>query len=317
MTLDSHGARGQQPAQPPSVTPQQPATRTAAAALWMVGTVASFSLMAVAGRKASLDHDTFEIMLFRSIVGFAIVAAFGAATGRLAQARPKAPALHCARNICHFAGQNLWFYALPLIPLAEVFALEFTTPIWVALLAPLLLGEPLTPRRMLVVALGFAGILFVARPGFAVLQTGHIVAAASAIFFAGSFIATKRLAAQNSTWTILFWMTLMQIVLGLVCAGYDGDIRLPSTEALPWLALIGACGLSAHLCITSALQLAPATVVGPMDFARLPVIAAIGILLYDETLEWPMIVGAALILGGNFLNLQRKRSRAVSGEAET
>lgn len=299
----------------PPVTPA-PALATArtpifTAALWMTGAVVSFTLMAVAGREAGLTLDTFEIMLYRSLIGFALVAGFGLATGRLARVRTRQPGLHLARNICHFTGQNLWFAALPLIPLAQVFALEFTTPVWVALLAPLVLGEALTPRKLLVVAIGFAGILLITRPGFAEISTGQIAAAASAVFFAGSILSTKRLGRQDGTWTILFWMTVMQSVMGLACAGYDGDIALPSAAALPFVVLIGLCGLSAHLCITSALRVAPATIVSPMDFVRLPVIAAVGILLYNEPLEWAVGAGAGLVLFGNLLNLRPTRPVAA------
>lgn len=287
---------------------------TLTAAFWMTGAVVSFTLMAVAGREAGLTLDTFEIMLYRSLVGIVLVVGFGALTGRLGEVRTGQPALHLGRNVCHFTGQNLWFAALTLLPLAEVFAFEFTTPIWVALLAPLFLGEALTRQKLLVVAIGFTGILLITRPGLQEIGTGQIVAASAAIFFAGSFTITKRLSRRDGTWTILFWMTAMQTVFGVVCAGYDGEIALPSAALLPWVLAIGVCGLSAHLSITMALSHAPATLVAPMDFLRLPVIAVVGILFYDEPLEWAIIAGALLVMAGNLLNL-RPESRVPKGPA--
>lgn len=285
------------------MTSPLPAPQTLRAALWMLGAVASFSAMAIAGRAVSLDHDTFEIMLYRSIVGFLIVLIVARATGHLGEVRGDRLRLHVLRNLFHFTGQNLWFLAITLIPLAQVFALEFTSPLWVLVLSPLVLGERLTRMRVLAAALGFAGILMVTRPSPETLGPGQLAAIAAAICFAGSILATKRLTRHESLTAILFWMTLMQIGLGLICAGIDGDIALPSAAALPWLALIGMAGLLAHLCLTTALSLAPATVVVPVDFLRLPLIALIALLLYGETVEAWVIIGAAVIFGANYLNL--------------
>ncbi|MEM1345552.1 MAG: DMT family transporter, partial [Pseudomonadota bacterium] len=131
----------------------------------MAGAIASFSLMAVAGRELSDTLDTFEIMAFRSIVGLACVLSVGVALGRLSEVRMSHLGLHALRNVAHFTGQNLWFYAIATIPLAQVFALEFTSPLWVAVLAPLLLGETMPRARGAAIALGFIGILIVVRPG--------------------------------------------------------------------------------------------------------------------------------------------------------
>ncbi|HUF86842.1 MAG TPA: DMT family transporter, partial [Thermohalobaculum sp.] len=269
---------------------------TARASLWMIGAIVSLSLMAVAGREVSTDLDTFELMMYRSLIGAALVIAFGAATGRLALARTHQFRLHVVRNVFHFTGQNLWFYGVAVIPLAQLFAFEFTTPIWVALLAPLVLGEAMTRTRALAILLGFLGILVVARPGLSPLGPGHLAALLAAVGFAGNVLATKRLSLTEGVWTIMFWMTCMQVVFGLVCAGIDGDIALPRRESLVWVAIVGVCGLTAHLSITSALRCAPASVVSPMDFARLPVIAMVGMLVYDEPLEVAVFAGAALIL---------------------
>lgn len=285
------------------MTAPLPAPQTLRAALWMLGAVVSFSSMAVAGRAVSLDHDTFEIMLYRSVVGFVIVLVVARATGRLGEVRRDRLGLHAIRNLCHFTGQNLWFLAITLIPLAQVFALEFTSPLWVLVLSPLVLGERLTRIRVLAACLGFAGILMVTRPSPETLSLGQLAAACAALGFAGSILATKRLTRHESLSSILFWMTLMQIGLGLLCAGFDGDIALPRAAALPWLALIGVAGLVAHLCLTTALSLAPATVVVPVDFLRLPLIAAIALVLYGEVIEAWVIVGAAVIFGANYLNL--------------
>jgi len=279
------------------------------AALWMIGAISSFTLMAVAGRTVSAELDTFEIMLFRSLTGIVIVLSVAIATGAIAQISRNRLGLHAIRNIFHFTGQNLWFYAIATIPLAQVFALEFTTPIWVILLSPLFLRERLTAVGLLSAAIGFAGILVVARPDPANVSWGLIAAAGAAVFFALTAIFTRKLTRTETITTILFYLTVMQAVFGLIFAGFDGDIAVPSLAALPWVLLIGVAGLTAHFCLTKALSIAPATIVMPIDFVRLPTIAIVGVLLYQEPLEIWVFVGAAMIFAANYLNITHAMRR--------
>ncbi len=266
----------------------------------MTGAIASFTSMPVAGRSVSVAHDTFEIMLFRSIVGIAIVGLFASWFGTLSQISARRFGLHLIRNISHFAGQNLWFYAITVIPLAQVFALEFTSPLWVIALATVFLGEKLNQARAIAAGVGFIGILIVARPDASNVDPNVIIAALAAIGFAGSAIATKILTRTDTITCILFWLTAMQAVFGLVMAGYDGQIALPTMQSLPWLVLISIAGLTAHFCLTKALILAPASVVMPIDFLRLPIVAIIGMIFYAEALDFWVLFGAALILAANF-----------------
>lgn len=282
------------------------------AAFWMLGAIAAFSLMAVAGRAASAELDTFEIMTYRSIVGLFVVVGAAIVTQTLHQISTRNMRLQLARNVSHFIGQNLWFFGLTMIPLAQLFALEFTTPLWVLVLSPLLLGEKLTQTRVLAATLGFIGILIVARPSPDTVNIGTLAAAGCAIAFAFSITYTKLLTRSEHLVCILFWMTAIQIVFGLVCAGYDGDMTWPSATIIPWVVLIGLCGLGAHFCLTMALTIAPATVVIPIDFARLPVIAIVGVLLYNEPIDLLVILGAGVIFTGNYLNIwfETRKSKA-------
>ncbi|MGY3436577.1 MULTISPECIES: DMT family transporter [unclassified Marinovum] len=276
---------------------------TIRAALWMIGAIVSFTAMAIAGRAVSLDLDTFEIMLFRSLIGVVIVVVVAGAAGTLKQVSRRNLGVHFIRNLSHFTGQNLWFYSITAIPLAQVFALEFTSPLWVIVLSPLILGERLTKVRVLAAVIGFVGILVVTRPNPETLEFGQLTAALAAIGFAGSAVFTRLLTRTETITCILFYLTVMQAFFGLICAGYDGDITVPSLDILPWVVLIACAGLVAHFCLTTALKLASASVVMPIDFARLPVIAIVGMLLYQEPLDLFVLLGAAIIFGGNYLNI--------------
>ncbi len=285
------------------MAPSEQTSQPFKAALWMLGAIASFTLMAIAGRAVSVELDTFELMMYRSLIGIAIVVSIGAALGTLKDVQTGNMKLHMFRNLSHFAGQNLWFAALMMIPLAQVVALEFTSPIWIALLAPIFLSEKLTKLRVLVAFFGFIGAMIVAQPDFSNIEPGVLLALGAAIGFAGSAIFTKLLTRKERITSILFWLTVMQAIFGVVCASIDGDVAVPSVSLIPWVGLVAVTGLAAHFCLTSALIHAPATIVMPFDFARLPVIALVGVLLYAEPLEFTVILGAVIIFGANYFNI--------------
>lgn len=273
------------------------------AALWMTGSIASFTAMAVAGRMVKHRHDVFEILAFRSLVGMVLVVGVAAALGNLHRIRARRLHAHAFRNTVHFTGQALWFHAIATIPLAQVFALEFTSPLWVILFSPLFLGERLTRRKLLAGVIGLIGVLVVARPDFGRLDPGVAAGALAAVFFAATTVITKRLTRNEDIVTILFWLVAFQSAFGLILSLADGQIALPDAATLPWLVLIGLAGLAAHFCLTSALTLAPASQIMPVDFARLPLIALIGALFFDEPLTAGLAIGAGLILAANWLSL--------------
>ncbi|SEN65963.1 Permease of the drug/metabolite transporter (DMT) superfamily [Loktanella fryxellensis] len=283
-------------------------TATLRACLWMIGAVLSFTAMAIAGRQVSTVHDTFEIMTYRSLLGIGIVFAAARIAGTWHEINGQQLGLHGLRNVAHFTGQNLWFYAIAVLPLAQVFALEFTTPIWVLLLAPLLLGERLTRIGLIAALIGFAGVLVVTRPGSTPLSPGVVAAALCAVGFAISALLTRRLTRTQSVTCILFHLCVMQTAFGLICGLIDGQMAWPNLATLPWLTVIGVAGLFAHFCLTTALGLAPASTVMPVDYIRLPAAALVGALLYGEAIDPFILLGAVLIIAGNMLNLTQRQA---------
>ena len=279
------------------------------AALWMIGAMVSFSLMAVSGRELAPQMNTFEIMFFRSLIGLVLVVTISYAVGTLTEIKTDRLGLHFIRNAAHFSGQNLWFLAVAYIPFSQLFALEFSTPIWVALLAPVFLGEALTRLRMLAVGLGFSGVLIVARPDLQHLDPAILAAMACAVCFAGSLMTTKILTHDQSTSCILFWLTVMQLGMGAFAVAVTGGLSLPQGIDYMWVVIVGVGGLMAHFCITKALALAPAIVVIPLDFMRLPLISVIGFMAYDEAFEWPIAAGALVIFSAILVNLQAENRR--------
>lgn len=272
----------------------------------MLGTVTSFTLMAIAGRAILSDFNTFELMLYRSIIGVMIVAFFVARSKRgFGQLKTKLIKQHLLRASVHYTGQNLWFFAIASIPLAQLIALEFTNPLWVALLAPVLLGERLSAKKLAIVLLGFGGVMIVARPGLEPITLGHFAGFISAMGFALTNIMTRKITRTDTVLTVLFWMTLTQAVFSLILS-VPGGIPWPDASLWPWIIIMGVTGLSAHFCLSQALNVAPATIVAPMDFIRLPISAIVGVMLYNEPLLATVFIGGGVILLANYLNLRLK-----------
>lgn len=289
-----------------------PPSRPLLALAYMMGATLSFTLMAVAGRELAGALDTFEIMTYRSFIGVVIVAGVATWRGLWPDIHARRLGLHGVRNAFHFVGQNLWFYAVALIPFSQLFAFEFSVPIWVALTAPFFLSEPLTRIRLVAAALGFLGVLMVARPDQVEISAGLVAALFAAFAFTGAAIGTKLLTRTEPTISIMFWLTAMQLVFGLVTAGYDLEMTWPTGTDAVWVASVGLCGLIAHYCLTTALTFAPATVVYPLDFARLPIITVVGMVFYGEPLIALVFVGAVVIFAANFLNLRAEAKTATS-----
>jgi drug/metabolite transporter (DMT)-like permease len=283
------------------MTVATPSTRQAA--VWMTGWLTAMVVMAVAGREATRTLHVFQIMEMRSLLGFVLLWPLLHASGGLAAMRTRRPGQHVARNAVHYAAQFGWFLALTMIPIAQVVAIEFTMPIWTALLAVAFLGERLGAWRIVAVVLGIVGVAMIVRPGLDHVDPGQLVALGAAVGFAISIILVKSLTSTESVVAIIFWMLVVQSVIGFVPALLVW--RTPSAAVWPWIVVIALCGTYSHYCMTQALRHAEATVIVPMDFLRVPLSAIAGWWVYDERLDLFTILGAGLILAANLLNLRR------------
>lgn len=275
-----------------------------AVVLWMSGALFSFSATAVAVRALAPILSVFEMLALRNSAGVAILLGLAAVNpGVRAGLRPRRFGLHLARNSVHFAATYAWTLGVTLLPLATVFALEFTTPAWVALLAVLILSERMDRARLVAILLGFAGVLVILRPGLGTLQPASFIVLGAAVGFALTAIATKALVKTESTFAILFFMNLIQLPLNL--AGASGPFwwKIDAAHLLP---LAGICvgGLLSHFCLTNAYRHGDAIMVVPLDFLRIPLIAVVGWQLYGEALDPFVLIGSLIIIAGIVWNLR-------------
>ena len=276
---------------------------------WMIGALASFTVMTVSVRELTGEMHAFQMLFIRSTIGVLILLPIITRSGRggWSQIRRQHLPGHALRNVIHFAGQVLWIFGIALLPLATVSAIEFTSPLWAGLLAMLLLGERMNRGRLAAFVLGFLGILVIVRPGFVEVSEGIFIMLACAFLFGATGATTKWLTRHETALAIIFYMVLMQAAFGAVASIF---VWQPATaEHAPWLALMAVTGLSAHYCLTSALAEADATFIMPLEFLRLPLVALVGFLLYAEAFELMTLLGALVIFSGNYVSLRYETRR--------
>jgi drug/metabolite transporter (DMT)-like permease len=274
--------------------------------VWMLGAVFSFAAMAISVRQLITHMSVAEILELRTVVTLVVVSALVIAHGRAVIATQRLP-LHSVRALVHLAGQYCWSYAIGALTLATVFAIEFTMPIWVALLAAAFLHERLNRGRIVQLVLGLAGVLIILRPGAGVLHPAAFVMLLGSLFYAGNMIFTKRLSSTESGIAVTFWMSVVQLPVTVIAAW--SSWVAPRLADAPWILVIGVGSFAAHYSITQAMKLAPATVVVPIDFIRLPLIAVVGALFYAERFQPLVIVGAAVIFIGTYYSLRHDTRR--------
>lgn len=272
------------------------------AALWMAGWLALMLIVAIAGRETTRELNVFQIMEVRSVLGFFMLYPLIRLNGGFTTMRTSRPLQHIGRNLVHYAAQLGWFFALTLIPLGQVVSIEFTMPIWTAILAASFLGERMTVWKISAIVLGVVGVIVIVRPVAGEINSGQLIALGAAVGFGISIAMMKSLTRTENTLTIIFWMLVIQSAAGLFPSLYVW--QWPSAYAWCWMVVIAFCGTFSHYCMARAMLYADATVVLPMDFLRVPLTATAGWLIYSERLDAFTVLGAAMILAGNLLNLR-------------
>jgi drug/metabolite transporter (DMT)-like permease len=272
------------------------------AALWMAGWLALMLIVAVAGREGLRALNVFQLMEMRSLLGLLMLYPLIRISGGFAIVKTTRPHVHIARSLVHYAAQLGWFFALTLIPIGQVVAIEFTMPIWTAILAASFLGERMTVWKVTAIVLGLIGVIVIVRPSTGEINPGQLIALGAAVGFGISIAVVKSLTRTEQTLAIIFWMLVVQSAAGLLPSLYVWT--WPEAYVWGWVMVIAFCGTFSHYCMARAMLHADATVVIPMDFLRVPLTATAGWLIYSEQLDLFTVAGAALILTGNLLNLK-------------
>ncbi len=273
---------------------------------WMALSMGSFIGMSIGSRELAANLSIRQVLFFRALVGlFVIVLFMRSLWPEIRQMRQFR--LQLIRNTVHFTAQYFWTIGVVLMPLASVFALEFTMPVWVAFFAWAILHERPTRARLLAVLGGFLGVLVIVRPGTGIVDPAAGLVLIAAMGYGLSLVLVKLLTRQNSPGVIVAWMILIQLPLGLVAALTDW--RPVHIADLPWMIVAGAGALSAHYCMAQALRRLDASVAIPVDFLRVPLAAIVGYLFYHDAIDIWVFAGAAIILFSNLRALRAERVR--------
>jgi drug/metabolite transporter (DMT)-like permease len=279
----------------------------------MAGWLSLMLVVAVTGREATRELSVFQIMEIRSGLGLVMLYPLIRLAGGFTALRTSRLRLHAGRGLLHYAAQLGWFYALTLIPLGQVVSLEFTMPIWTAILAASFLGERMTIWKISAIALGLIGVFVIVRPAAGEINPGQLIALAAAVGFGTSVAIMKSLTRTETTVAIVFWMLAVQVVAGALPTFYLWVWPSPYVWGCAIAIAIG--GTFSHFCMARAMLYADATIVLPMDFLRVPLTAAAGWMIYGERMDVFTVLGAMLILTGNLLNLKPPTPRPAPAEA--
>ena len=272
---------------------------------WMSGALFSFCFMAVAARELSHGINTLEILFGRSLVGLVGSVGLIVGTRQWALFKTEKFKFHVGRNLSHYFGQYGWFLGVSLLPLSQVFAIEFTSPLWTTLLAAVFLGEALTLQRVFAVVLGFTGVYVIVNPGQGMMNIGALCVLIAAVCFSSGNIFTKRLVQTDNPLTILFFMSAIQLPMGLALS-YT-SLTMPEGVQWLWLFVVGLSSMTSHFCMARAMQKTDISVVVTLDFLRLPLITLIGVFVYAEVFQPIMVLGSLMVLGANLISVYRPK----------
>ena len=269
--------------------------------LWMLLSVFTFCVVAIGVKQINTDVSPFQIIFFRALIGLItllILLPRKTIIGSLSNIKQ-----HLFRNLFHLIAQYGWVLGIVYLSLAEVTAIEFTTPIWILILASLFLKEKITTQKVISIVLGFIGVLIIMKPGIELINYNSIIVLLSAIFFAIAHTATKKIVKTNSASDVVIIMCLTQLPISFACTYVNWN--WPNYSDYFWLILIGLSGIGAHFSLAKALKKENISSLISLDYLRLPILILAGILFYNEAFDTTIIIGGTLIFLGNYINQKK------------
>jgi drug/metabolite transporter (DMT)-like permease len=269
--------------------------------LWMLLSVFAFCFVAIGVKQVNTNINPFQIIFFRAFIGLIslmIILPKTIIVGSFSNIKQ-----HLFRNVFHLVAQYGWVVGIVYLSLAEVTVIEFTTPIWILVLASIFLKEKITTKKSISIVLGFIGILIIMKPSIEVINYNSIIVLFSAICFAITHTVTKKIVKTDSASDVVFIMCLTQLPISFACA--YSNWNWPNSTDYFWLILIGLSGICAHFSMAKAMKQVDISSLIPLDYFRLPILILAGLFLYNETFDTTIIIGGALIFLGNYINQKK------------
>jgi len=272
-----------------------------------------FSLNDVMGKWLVATYTVGQVLVLRSAAALVVILPFVIKQGPRRTLRPERPGLQVLRVFFGSLEVALFYAAVVYLPLADAMTIWLAAPVWVVILAALLLGERVDARRWLAVAAGFAGVVVALNPTGASLTMPALIAVLGSFFFAAMMIAGRQLRGTPDV-TLVFWQTLGALFMGLLLLPL-GWVT-PSLLDLALLGLLGIVAMTAHICVTRSLKLAEASVVVPYQYTLIVWALVFGWFVFGD---WPtpsMLWGGALIVAAGLTLLVLERREPAAGRVE-
>lgn len=271
-----------------------PKARPLEGILWMLCAGLAFTGVNAIVKHVGQTVPPAEAVFLRYLTGLVFVLPMLPAVLRAGFA-PRLMAHFGLRGLFHAAGAGFWFAAMARIPMGEVTAMGYLTPVYITLLAALMLGERIAFRRLAAIGAAILGALIVVRPGFRELQPGHFDMLASAPCFALSYVLAKQLTERTSPAAVVAWMSLW-VTLFLAPVAWSVWVPVDLSQ-VGWLFLTAGLATAGHYLMMLSFRAAPITVSQPVTFLQLVWTVTIGALVFSEPVDAFVLLGGAVILG--------------------
>lgn len=270
------------------------ADRPVVGILWMLLTGALFVAVTAIVKHVGPGLPAAETAFLRYVLGLVFLIPMIASILRARLSRPSLW-LFAARGGAHSLGVMLWFFAMTQIPIAEVTAMNYMSPIYVTIGAALFLGETLAMRRVLAVIVALLGALIILRPGFREISAGHIAMLFAAVLFGASYLIAKLMSGRVSP-AVVVGMLSITVTIGLAPFAYAVWVP-PSIQQLGWIFLVACFATAGHFTMTLAFRAAPVTVTQPITFLQLVWSVVLGAVVFSEAVDFWVVLGGSVIFG--------------------
>lgn len=272
---------------------------------------AIFSTHDVVVKHLGATFSPFQIVFFSSLFGFPLITLMLVRDPTYGNLRPIHPWWVALRSLCVVVSPTAAFYAFSVLPLAQVYALLFSTPLLVTVLAVPVLGEKVGIWRILAVLVGLLGVMIVVRPGATELNLGHLAALMAAGTAALQSVIVRKIGQEERRVVLMLYPMLISVaVMSVAMAFVYEPVAAPD---LAGFAIVAVFGFVATLLMVSAYTLGEAALVAPMQYSQIIWAVFFGVVLFDEFPDAPTLIGAAVIVASGLFIIARE---AIGGTSE-
>lgn len=288
-----------------SVLPYKQISNTPLGIVYMLMAVSLFGCMDTLVKWLSNSYPTVQIMFFRSLCAFPpILIMVLRSPGGFALLRTTQLMGHGARSMLGLAAMLCFFFSYTLMPLADVTAIAFAGPIFIACLSVWLLGEKVGLHRWSAIIVGFIGMIVIVRPGAGMLESGALIVVAATFFYALAMIQIRKLSRSEPAASIAFWFTAFCTVFTSLALPFFWVT--PAWSDLPLLVGVGLIGGAAQFCMSRGYSLAPASVAAPFDYTHLIWSVLFGWYIWGDFPDLQTWIGCAIVIASGLYILWRE-----------